>query len=430
MAYDKFRYTLKDKDAFRFVCCVNKETNKVVDWLDVINGVLQKNGLTAINMDLKGSGVEPLAALLSVKGGPDQGYHRDFSHDRLAELRANGQPIPHFIVVACQDDTRLKYIPGSHLPGQGPDSVRYNLLSELEKVQYLDSIARVVHIKVGEMYVFHGGLMHAGMGYMRKFNVRMHAFASEQPFNGTESEVRLFQNTWTQEEYNEQRLAQNMRPYAPPEPHVQNSALAMSPFEEALKTALVAKLKSHIGVDLVRVQWGEGNYNAIRHLLANSDCDGDTLPRPTNISFMNKGKRKTATVVVGSQAWLHACKATIVEVAGHEPRAATAKTYLTKEDKIKRTFHQWIETIVPVPNPKMCAILDTLGFVEDWTAPKTKGSEAPVKVTTPKMVRKGGDLHNLRGNGDRGPEFSRRAQPRKGFTNLGWRSRTSRKTQP
>jgi hypothetical protein len=371
VVYDRYRLQHGDADFFRRVCYVDPDKDEVVDWLYGINNELKAYDLTLINTDNTGKAQNPVAALMSLKGGSDQGFHRDFSLENLAKFSANTESIPNFMVLALMEDTRVKYVPGSHLAGQpeGMDMAAYTAMTEVQMLAYLDSVAHVVDIKIGEMAIFHGGLLHAGMGYAQD-HIRLHAYCAHAGrFNGNETEVRLDLTCWSTQQFNAKRVECGIKPFVPVDADVDaKSSTKGNPFGTNLVKVLTKLLKGQIGVNLHRCGWKKCNYKALSMLLGQME----ELPTIIKYNIMGKGgvkKTMHAKVNVNSPAWNQAVAETIRRVSGVHPIEASGKQYKDADGKKIRLVNKWVPGFACIETPTMKQILDDIGFVTDHTVP-------------------------------------------------------------
>lgn len=108
--------------------------------------------------------------LKSMRGCRPQMVHCDYDPESLKGLPCD--MVPHGMLVALEDGTRLAVYPGSH---------------QAEEVDDL-GVAVVVDLSPGDVLLFRGDLLHAGSSYTNE-NVRMHVYLDSaivsRSFNAT-----------------------------------------------------------------------------------------------------------------------------------------------------------------------------------------------------------------------------------------------------
>ena len=195
--YDAFRNQWRPGDMLQRVLV---EIDGVeYTWLELLNDGVQVLFPGEEVSTVKGEKRLPVAAMVSHPreegvAGPDQKYHRDYPIATLQKWIREGVVVPKFAILALQHGTKLKLVPGSHIPGARIGkytSLKFEALSANVQEDYLNEIAIVVELKIGEMVIVSGCMLHAGVGY-KVANVHIHRSTPPPPI---QSRVRFIPST-------------------------------------------------------------------------------------------------------------------------------------------------------------------------------------------------------------------------------------------
>ena len=158
-------------------------------WLQVINAVIQMHFPGRfVSLEAQDTRL-PVAAMMSVPGGPDQGWHRGYDLQTVYDWMDKGKEVPMFSIMALTRETMLKIVPKSHKPGAsfGIPNKKFMAMTPEAQADHLNTIAVMVIIKVGELTLVDGRILHAGVGY-DSLNVRIHMYVSSHPVRSNESD--------------------------------------------------------------------------------------------------------------------------------------------------------------------------------------------------------------------------------------------------